>query len=761
MNAKTIALFLAPFLAALRCTAEGFIWDDRPADPSPGSWESQRYPIGNGTLGAMLSGGLAKESIQFNIISLWTGGKNLSGAAGEMESVATDRTVGDYQNAGELTVSFDSVPQSCTGRRASYRRFLDLQNAVHTVAAGDGMAANFRPGVSGALPRGSAILRQAFASAPAGVVALRFRSREKFSASIELHGAHGETTSARRASLLFSGTLPNALSYAVRADVECNGSVSAKDGALRAENATELVVWLRGKTSYDMSRADFGLGRPCPQYSGAFQGDFDALLAEHVSDYRSFFSRVSLETDSFAKPKPWIVAPTRRRLEYFKNPGKTSFGWPSASEASAELARTLFDYGRYLLVSSSRPGSLPANLQGLWNNMNRPPWHSDFHSNINLEMNYWAAGPANMSEMWSVAAEWLKAANRTAAEETRLAFPGTEGVAYRTSLNAFGGGGWKWNFAGAPWLAAMAWDDYLFTGDRRYLRETAWPLLKDAASFMLGHLVEGPDGELLVAKGWSPEHGPVQDGVMHDQQLMAELLRAVQSAHAELADPAEDAFAAKCAAALSRLGGNKIGSWGQLQEWQQDIDKKGDTHRHVSHLFAVYPGSTITRSSTPELAKAAETSLSIGRTTSGDSRRSWTWPWRAAIWARLGRGDKAGEMIDGLLRHNTLPNMFTTHPPFQIDGNLGFPGAVCEMLVQSHETAPDGKRIIRILPALPPAWKNGRVRGLRIRGGGEVEIEWRGGKLHRWKISGGDPSRRTVVAPGGETLEEAKGGERK
>ena len=331
--------------------------------------------------------------------------------------------------------------------------------------------------------------------------------------------------------------------------------------------------------------------------------------------------------------------------------------------------------------------------------------------------------------------DWLLAANRTAARETALAFPGKKGVAYRTSLNAFGGGGWRWNFAGAPWMAVMAYDHYRFTRDVSYLREKAWPVIADAAEFMMTHLVYGPDGTLLVKDGWSPEHGPIADGVMHDQQIMAELLSAAVEAGAVVAP--ESDLVKRAAETLPRLGGNKIGRWGQLQEWQQDLDVKGDEHRHTSHLFAVYPGATITRAATPELAGAAAVSLA-GRATTKDSRRSWTWPWRAALWARLGDGESAWRMLTGLERYNTLPNMFATHPPFQIDGNLGMVASVCEMLLQSHETTRDGKVLIRLLPALPKAWPTGSVKGLRARGGYTVDIAWMDGRVIEYTISGGD-----------------------
>ena len=710
MKTKVNILCTGVLLCAFAGRAGDIIWNDRPASEEALAWESQRYPIGNGRLGAMLTGGVMRESIQFNVDSLWTGDWNLSGATALKPSVATDLTVGDYQNFGELTIEFDE-PMTEDDIK-DYRRELDLSTAVHTVTFG-----GFK--------------REAFASAPADVLAFRFTSPRPINSTptVWLIGAHGEGMKIiGNDSVAIDGILPNGLAYTARVDIDFT------------PGSNELVIWLRAKTGYDMKDDFFGLGKPCGQYTERFQGDFDALKAEHIADYRRYYDRVKLDINAYRDEK-WLVAPTRERIVRVRHGAGffSLFGLGDYDVEVRDLVETQFNFGRYLLISSSRPGTLPANLQGIWCNTNRPAWHSDYHTNINIQMNYWAVDVANLGELWEPVADFFLAANRTARRETMLAFPGSWGVAYRTSINAFGGGGWKWNFAGAPWIAIMAYDHYLFTRDEDYLRQKAWPLLEGATCFMLGHLVEGPDGTLLVKEGWSPEHGPIADGVMHDQQIMAELLDATIAAERILGIDGQ--FASRFGgirAVRARLGGNKIGRWGQLQEWQKDIDKKGDDHRHTSHLFAVYPGSTITRHKTPEFAKAAEVSLR-GRSNTKDSHRSWTWPWRAALWARLGYGNLAGEMLQGLVCNNTLPNMFTTHPPFQIDGNLGMVASVCEMLVQSHEVTDDGKVLIRLLPALPNSWRKGSVKGLRARGGYTVDLSWDEGKLTAYSITGGDP----------------------
>jgi len=716
-------IVLAIGCISLGVEADDIIISSRPASTHPRAWQSERYPIGNGRLGAMLTGGIAKETVQFNVDSLWTGDWNLSGATNELPSVATDLKVGDFQNFGELVIDLAGPGAAPAG---GYMRCLDLAKAVHTVKVTD--THPHVVGLRSLSPAGCKMYREAFASAPKDVLAFRFISAEPFTAKVTLSGAHGEETyRAAENSLAFGGTLPNGLSYTARVDWYMQGS-------------TNLIVFLRAKTSYDMTREDFGLGKPCEPYKEAFNADFDELLEEHMADYARFYDRMALRIAGTGT-RHWVGSTTREKLRYFGK-GVQMLAMPSIDDALRDLVETQFNFGRYLLISSSRPGTLPANLQGLWCNSNKPMWHSDYHTNINLQMNYWAVDSANLSSLWMPVVDWLLAANRTARKETQLAFPDSKGVAYRTSLNAFGGGGWKWNFAGLPWMAIMAYDHYLFTMDRQYLYEKALPLLRDAAEFMMSHLVVDQEGWLLVKEGWSPEHGPIADGVMHDQQIMAEVLIDLIKAAKTL--KLDDEVAAQAVPVLARLGRNKIGRWGQLQEWQQDIDVQGDDHRHTSHLFAVYPGTTITRTSTPELADAAAISLA-GRTTTKDSRRSWTWPWRAALWARLGDGEKAADMLAGLERYNTLPNMFATHPPFQIDGNLGMVAAVCEMLVQSHERTKDGKVLIRLLPALPKAWSFGEVKGLRARGGYTVDIVWHDGKIVKYSIAGGDPNGYEVV----------------
>jgi alpha-L-fucosidase 2 len=380
----------------------------------------------------------------------------------------------------------------------------------------------------------------------------------------------------------------------------------------------------------------------------------------------------------------------------------------------------MFHFGRYLIISSSR-GPLPANLQGLWNDSNKPAWFADYHTNINIQMNYWLTGPANLTECAQPLFDWTLAM----IPGSRAAFvkefgEDVPGWTMRTSVNIFGGNGWKWNLPASAWLAQHFWEQYAFTGDKEFLEKTAWPVLTDVCALWL-HKLKEVDGKLVVPDAWSPEHGPREDGVAHDQQLIWDLFTNTIEAAGILGK--SDPLVTKIKTAREKLLGPQIGSWGQIMEWtteRPNLEKAG--HRHTSHLFSLHPGRQFTRQGTPELMKAAAVSLE-NRGSSGDSRRSWTWPWRMAMWGRLERPDKAGEMMRGLLVHNTLDNLFTTHPPFQIDGNLGIAAGVCETLLHSH----GGE--ISILPAPLAQWKSGNFSGLLARGGFEVAATWKDSKL--------------------------------
>ena len=662
---KTFALAALSLAASFAFSAEDMIWDDRPGS----DWESSWYPLGNGRLGCMVDGGVRKLRIQFNVDTLWTGGENISTAVNDAESGKTDATMGNYQNFGELEIEFTGLPE---GEATGYRRELDLSRAVYSDEFKVGKAS---------------VWRKVFASAPDDAIYITFSCDSDV--RMRLMGAHREPESVGGldAPASFSGRLPNGLDYAARADLFCHKR--EHEGLSKSFGMPRIyAVVLRAATGRSAIPAAGDV------LNGNGKSDMRAIFERHLADYGKYYDRMKLDLG-----KGDATIPTRERLKRVREGAKDS-----------ALAALQFNFGRYLLISCSRPGTMPANLQGLWNNSNNPPWHSDYHTNINLQMNYWGADAANLSDCFTPLSDWMLRTLPVVEKGTRAAFPDSKGYAYRTSANAIGGGGWRWNFAGAPWLAAQCYDHWLFTRDDKFLRDVCWPLMKGAAEFMMStHLKERADGTVVVKDGWSPEHGPREDGVAHDQQIVRELFRSILAAAKQL--KIDDDFTREVARLEPKLLKDKVGSWGQLQEWETDRDRKGDDHRHTSHLYAVYPGSTISRKATPELAEAAKVALA-GRALTGDAHRSWTWPWRAALWARLGEPDKAGEMLESLLRYNTMDNMFTTHRPFQIDGNLGMVAAVCEMLLER---------------SIPSGWSSGSVRGLRTREGKVEGFSW-GGK---------------------------------
>lgn len=676
------------------------LFSDRPAN----HWDSDRYPLGNGRIGAMGNGGVTNLNVQVNLDSLWTGDANLNGSASDSVADSNYKTMGEYRNLGEFSIRVDGDAEPVEG----YRRVLDLSRAVETV--------KYRRG-------GADGDYSAFVSSPDRVLVCRVNFGKAVSGELRLNGVNGERTKYERGNgysdAEFSGGFPNRLKYAARLRlVALTGDTVAEDGGIKFSGCTGLLALFTADSNYDSGKPDFinldwnGDVRSC--LSAAQSKGYDRLLADHQKAYSRYFGRLQLRLDN--------TDPALEKLTTAERVARCRQG-----QRDPDLARLLFQYGRYLLICSSWPGSLPANLQGIWNNSNHPAWHCDYHTNINIQMNYWGAETTNLSEMHLPLFDWMKALAPLAETETKKAFPGSQGFAYRTSANIFGGMGWRWNLPGAAWTAHHAYEHYAFTLDEDFLKQTGYPLLKGAALFCLTHIKERPDGTIVVPNGWSPEHGPREDGVAHDQQIYSQIFADILACQPVVKDSAK--FVEEVRRVKGKLLGNKIGKWGQLQEWETDRDVKGDAHRHTSHLFAVYPGDEITLNKTPEFAKAAAVALE-GRALTGDARRSWTWPWRAAMWARLGNGEKAGQMVESLLQYNTMPNLFTTHPPFQIDGNLGIVGAVAESLVQSHEG------FVNILPVVMPGWENGQVSGLRARGGITVDFSWKNGKVTDYQLHG-------------------------
>ncbi|HVY50647.1 MAG TPA: glycoside hydrolase family 95 protein [Devosia sp.] len=708
------------------------LWYEAPAQV----W-TEALPIGNGRLGAMVFGETRRERLQLNEDTLWSGGPYspvnpealghlehvrellLAGRYAEAEAEADRWLMArplkqmPYQPAADLWIEMPDL-----GAVGKYRRDLDLETAIASTSF---------------TAEGTDIRREVLATAADGIIALRLVTTRRLALRLTLTSPQAGRVHAPVPGVLrFEGHnaaahgIEGRLAFAVEMRLFADGRIDTHSDSLAVDGASEVTILLDVATSYrryDDVDAD-PVARIASRLDAAANLGWTALRARHVADHQALFSRLTIDLGH----SPAERLPTDRRI--------------AANSAAPDpaLSALYVQYGRYLLLSSSRPGTQPANLQGIWNETPTPPWDSKYTTNINLQMNYWLADPANLGECIEPLLRLLEDVSVTGREVARAHYNAPGWVLHHNTdiwraTAPVDGAKWGLWPTGGAWLCVQLWDHVRFGDDSVLPR--IYPLLKGCLEFIRHVLVRLPGTDMLVtAPSLSPENvhpygAALCYGPAMDSQIIRDLIDAVIEAGARLGRDQD--LRIELDGLRRRLPPDRIGHAGQLQEWLEDWDLQAPEihHRHVSHLYALYPSSQISLERTPALAAAARRSLEIR----GDEATGWGIGWRINLWARLGDGERAHAVVQRLLSPDrTYPNMFDAHPPFQIDGNFGGAAGIIEMLVQSQ----DGD--VHLLPALPPAWPAGHVSGVRARRGIEVDVTWEAGDLLEGKLRAGTPT---------------------